>query len=127
MPSFNGNVSVPAGGRVANIIAGSAYEYLGRPSRVAVALVGAGLLAGAVGDELQAIGDVTARVQYGPEVHLENGSVMAEGTRGQGVDDRINTIVDELGAAGDRVVIELANSSGAAVAVRFKVKITPLA
>ncbi len=119
MPNFAILVSVPAGGTFANAFAGSAFEFLGRNSRVTIAatVIAAGL------------SDVTATIQYGAEVQLEEGTLNSEGTGdrvGIGPQMPESIIVDDVGAAGDRLVMRLTNTGGAARDVRIKTRVIPL-
>jgi hypothetical protein len=72
-------------------------------------------------------GDVTATVQFGPEVQLEEGvlaSVGANALVGPKMPDDI--VVDDVAAAGDRLVVRLSNANAAAAVVQIKVRIIPI-
>ena len=117
MPNFSILVAVGAGATVANAFAGSAFEFIGRPSRVAIGqtVIAAGLA------------DVTSTIQFGPEVQLEEGQVNAERAVGAGPSMPDDIVVDDVAAAGDRLVNRLTNTGGAARDVRIKVRIIPIA
>ena len=117
MPNFSVLVSVGAGATVANAFAGSAFEFLGRPSRVQVAQTV--IAAGA--------SEVTSTVQFGPEVQLEEGQVNSERGAAFGPQFPDDIVVDDVGAAGDRLVNRLTNTGAAARDVRIKVRIIPVA
>lgn len=117
MPNFSVLVSVPAGGTVANAFAGSAFEFIGRPSRVAIAQT---TIAGG-------ITFITSTIQFGPEVQLEEGQVNVEAAAGRGPLMPEDIAVDDVAAAGDRLVNRLTNSDGTARDVRIKVRIIPVA
>jgi len=116
MPNFSLLVNVPAGGTLANAFAGSAFEFIGRPSRVAIAqtVIAAGASA------------VTSTIQFGPEVQLEEGQVNSERGVAFGPQMPDDLVVDDVAAAGDRLVNRL-TSTGAAFDVRIKVRIIPVA
>lgn len=116
MSQFSLITAVPAGGQVANAFAGSAFEFLRGMSRVSIASVVA-----AAG-----IGSVTGTIQFGPEVQLEEGAVHVEALAGRGPLMPEDIIVDDFAAGGDRLVLRLTNTGGAAYNVMSKVKITPV-
>ena len=117
MPNFSLLVSVPLGGTLANAFAGSAFEFIGRPSRVAIAQTG--IAAG--------VSEVTSTSQFGPEVQLEEGAVNSERGAGFGPQMPDDLVVDDVAAAGDRLVNRLTNTGAAARDVRIKVRIIPVA
>ena len=117
MPNFSVLSSVPAGGVVANAFAGSAFEFLARPSRVRIAQTV--IAAGA--------SEVTSTIQFGPEVQLEEGQVNSERVVAAGPQMPDDIVVDDVGNAGDRLVNRLSNSGAAARDVRIKVQIIPVA
>lgn len=116
MPNFAFRQSVAAATTVANALAGSAFEFVGRPSRVAIALATS-----------NAAGEVTATVQFGPEVQLEEGVVAAEPGTDMGPRLPDNVVVDDVAAAGDRLVVRLTNAhASTAYIVRGIVRILPI-
>jgi hypothetical protein len=108
--------SVGAGAVVANAFAGSAFEFLRGNSRVSIASTV--IAAGA--------SEVTGTIQFGPEVQLEEGQLGSERVAAAGPSWADDIIVDDVGAAGDRLVYRLTNTGAAARDVRTKVRITPL-
>ena len=117
MSQFSILTSVGAGATVANAFAGSAFEFIGRPSRVVIASTV--IAAGA--------SEVTGTIQYGPEIQLEEGQVNSERVAAAGPSWADDVIVDDLAAPGDRLVYRLTNTGAAARDVRTKVRITPVA
>lgn len=116
MSNFAFNSAVPAGGQVANALAGSPFEFLGRDSKVAVALA----------VETAGFGTATANITFGAELQLQNGAIMSERVAGAGALIPDNVVVDDVGAAGDRLVIQLDNSDVAIRNVRGIVRILPI-
>lgn len=116
MPSFSLLTSVPAGGQVANAFAGSAFEFLGRASRVQIASTV--IAAGA--------SEVTGTIQFGPEIQLEEGQLNSERVAAAGPQFPDDLVVDDIAAPGDRLVFRLSNSGAGARDVRTKVRIIPL-
>jgi len=117
MANFSILTSVPATGVVANAFAGSAFEFIGRPSRVAIASTV--IAAGA--------SEVTATIQFGPEVQLEEGQINSERGVGFGPSLPDDLVVDDIAAAGDRLVMRMTNSGAGARDVRTKVRIIAVA
>lgn len=116
MANFAFNVPVPAGGSVPNALAGSPFEFLGRDSKVALALA----------VETAGFGSLTANVTFGAELQLQNGAIMSERVVGAGALIPDNVVVDDVGAAGDRLVVELNNGDVAIRSVRGIVRILPI-
>jgi len=117
VPQFSVLTTIAAGATVANAFAGSAFEFIGRPSRVVIASTV--ILAGA--------SEVTGTVQYGPEIQLEEGQINAERAITAGPSWADDVLTDDLAAPGDRLVFRLTNTGGAPRDVRTKVRITPVA
>lgn len=117
MPQFKTTVAVPAGGAVQNAIAGSAFEFLSRPSRVQVWVTciaaGAGL--------------ISSQIQFGPEIQLESALVPIERTAGWGPTADELPLADDIGAAGDRLVVRLTNTGAGPHNAQVLVRIVPLA
>ena len=117
MSQFSVLTTVGAGATVANVFAGSAFEFIGRPSRVVIAATTI-LAGGSV---------ITATIQYGPEIQLEEGQISAERAVTAGPSWADDVITDDLAAPGDRLVMRVTNTGGAPFDVRTKVRITPVA
>lgn len=100
MPNFSTLTAVGAGAVVANALAGSAFEFMGRPSRVAIGITCAAAAAN----------DITATIQFGPEVQLEEGIVPIEAAAGAGTIMPDHILVDDVAAAGDRLVVRLTSA-----------------
>jgi hypothetical protein len=114
MPTIRVSSVVPIGGSVPNVLAGSQFEFLARPSIVQVFCV-------------QDAGDFgEIEVFFGQELQLP-GSPITQTTAGEGPRVPDDEIVNDIGAPGDRLVVRLVETGGAATAiVRTMVKITPL-
>ncbi len=118
MANFSIRTVVGAGATVANAFAGSAFEFLGRNARVTIASTTIAAAATA--------NDITATIQYGAEVQLEEGAIHSEASIDRGPLMPEDIVVDDVGAAGDRLVMRITNTGGAARNVRTKVRIIPL-
>lgn len=115
MPTIRSSDVVAIGGTVANVLAGSQFEFLARPSIVQVFIT-------------QDPGDFgEVEVFFGQELQSPQAPITeaAAALRGPIVPD--DEIVNDIGAPGDRLVVRLVETGGAATAVvRTMVKITPL-
>jgi len=105
VPNIRSTDVMAASTIVPNVVAGSAYEFLRTPARVQVWITQE---AGA------ALGDVTAQVQFGPEVALEVSDVPTEIAAGRGPITDDPPLSDEIVAAGDRILLRLTNTDAAA-------------
>lgn len=114
MPTIRVSSDTGIGGTVANVLAGSQFEFLARPSIVQVFAV-------------QDTGDLAEiEVFFGQELQLPQ-SPLSWVTAGEGPRVPDDEIVNDIGAPGDRLVVRLVETGGAATAiVRTMVKITPL-
>ncbi len=113
MPNFSTVTVHGAAETIPNIWAGSAFEFIGRPSRVAVGLNMTAAVAG------------TVTIQFGPEVQLEEGMIPSEGAAvGVGINFPDGIMVDDVAAAGDRLVGRV--TVGAACSSYSKVRILPV-
>ena len=113
MPTIRETVSIAAGGQNANVLQGSQFEFLARPSVVQVFAV-------------QDAGDFgEIEVFFGQELQLPQ-SALSHRTAGEGPFVPDDEIVNDVGAPGDRLVVRLVETGGAAAAeIRVMVKITP--
>ncbi len=114
MPTIRVSSIVPIGGVIPNVLAGSQFEFLARPSIVQVFCV-------------QDTGDFgEIEVFFGQELQLPSSPITSVvALTGPNVPD--DEIVNDIGAPGDRLVVRLVETGGAATAiVRTMVKITPL-
>ncbi len=115
MSLFRENVTVPVGGTVVNIMAGSKFEFLSRPSAVRIF---------AVQDltDLALLDFSLGNVVVGEDLPL---SEVAAGTGPSMSDDKL---IAGVGAAGDRIQIRLRETGGVVVAnTRIAVEIAELA
>lgn len=117
MPSQRFNTTVAAGTTVANIMAGSQFEFMGRPARVQVYQVG----------DPAAAGPYNSEVFFGQELELADGpGPIGVAAIGPTIPDDL--VLDDVAAPGDRLIIRLTETGGAANAiVRTLVVITPIA
>lgn len=115
MPTIRVSSTVPVGGTVPNVLAGSQFEFLARPSIVQVFAV-------------QDPADLAEiEVFFGQELQLPQSPVTAVAAAGLGPNVPDDEIVNDIGAPGDRLVVRLVETGGAlTAAVRTMVKITPL-
>jgi len=117
VPTIRDDRSVAAGATVANILAGSQFEFMRVPSHIAVY---------AVEDSAGADGLLNMDVSFGNTIEADSYQVPTKGaTLGPNVNE--DQAISAVAAAGDRIVIRLRNTDGAnAKASRILVKITPL-
>jgi len=115
VPTVRINTTLGANEVVQNILAGSQFEFLGRPSRVQIYSVA----------DLADLIDLSAF--FGQELQLAASPLtrIADGT-GPIVPD--NLVIDDIGAPGDRLTVTLTETAGAAGSLaRTMVVITPVA
>jgi hypothetical protein len=126
MPNFAFRVNVAAGGRVANALAGSPFEFVPRDSKVAVALAVQAIqtVPGTPPNTNQ--GEVTTNITFGAELQLQNGVPALERSDGAGALIPENVLVDDVAEAGDRLVVELLNAGAAGNDVSGVVRILPI-
>lgn len=111
MPSIQNRVSIPAGGVIDNVLAGSQYEFLPYD---------AGLEFAVVGDANAA--DLRVDVYSGQDVLMENAEPSAL--------NRMPVYPDDFGltdvaAAGDRLKIRARNTAAAGRTLYYSVRINP--
>lgn len=110
MPLMTTRVSVPANSQVENALAGKEYEFM--PFDGAVEF---GLVAAATGIE--------ASVISGTDVLMRN-SPISEANRFPVYPDDFT--LNDVAGQGERLIITLRNSTGAAIIVFVAVKVTPV-
>lgn len=114
MPSFVINPDIQPG-VTNNILAGSAFEFAPRDEKVAIAITTA------------SFPDLTATVMFGSDVQVEDAVIPLEiGPAGSGPQIPQNIIVDDVAAAGDRLVIRVTNGTAGALTLQAVVRILPL-
>lgn len=115
MPTQRFSTTVAAGAVNTNILAGSQFEFLGVPSQVQVYQVGD-----------PAVGLYNSEVFFGQQlVQADGPGPIGVALVGPSVPDDL--VLDDVGAAGDRVVIRISETGGAAAAVvRTLVVFTPV-
>lgn len=110
MPVIQKEVSVAANARVDNVLSGSAFEFLRRNSIVSIGVTGA------------ATGLVVS-ITSGADVVLEESDAYVK-TNFPAIPDEM--FYNDVGVAGDRLVVTLRNTTGGAVTGRVIVQITEL-
>ena len=110
MPVIQKEVSVAAGAANENILAGSSFEFLRSNSIVSIGLTGS-----ATG--------LVANIQSGADIVLEESPLLVKGTMPNIPDDMY---YNDVGVAGDRLVVRVRNTSGGALTVRAVVQITSI-
>jgi len=116
MPTVRISSSLVANESVQNILAGSQFEFLGRPSRVQIYIVAD------IGD------DVDVAVFFGQELQISASPVpQIAAATGPVVPDSL--VIDDIGAPGDRLTVTITETAGIAgpALVRTMVVITPVA
>ena len=114
MPTIRVSSVVGIGGTVPNVLAGSQFEFLARPSVIQVFNV----------QDLADLAEI--EVFFGQELQLPQ-SPCLQFTAGFGPNVPDHEVVNDIGAPGDRLVVRLVETGGVGTAtVRTMVKITPL-
>lgn len=116
MPSQRFVTTVAAGTTVGNIMAGSQFEFIGVPARIQIYQVG----------DPAAAGPYNSEVFFGQELELADGpGPIGVAAIGPAVPDDL--VLDDVAAPGDRLIIRLTETAGAAAAiVRTLVVLTPI-
>lgn len=108
MPVIQKQVTVPANGAIENAISGSAFEFLRQN-----AVVSMGVTANATG--------VVVNIQSGADVVLEETDAFIK-TNFPIIPDEM--FYNDVGVQGDRLVVRLRNTTGAAIIARVIVQIS---
>jgi len=117
MPSFRTTVALAANQTIANVMAGSAFEFAPSAEEVDVAITQTALAAGFT---------VVADVQFGPEIQIESASVATEEGVNFGPKLPDNVVVSDVAAPGDRLTVRLRETGGAAGNCTVFVRTSPL-
>jgi len=120
MPSVRVANTLAANATVANVLAGSPFEFVGSLSSVEVAMSR---------DVITAASVLLADVTFGPEVQIEGANIGVEVAVGQGPRLPDMVIVSDVAAPGDRIRVAIRETSGTVgnnIVVTF-VRIEPLA
>lgn len=118
MPTVRDERAVAAGATVANILAGSQFEFMRVPSHIAVYAVRDGAGAG---------GLLNIDASFGNVIETDAAQVPTF-TDDLGPDVDKHQVVSAVASAGDRLVLRLRNGDGVnAQNSRVLIKITPLA
>lgn len=112
MPTIQGVTTLAAGAANNNVLAGSAFEFVGENSRVDIAVVG------------EAAGTARATVQSGSDVLLEESPISRANRVPIWPDDYS---LSDVAVAGDRLKIAARNTGGVSIDVFWAVRTTPLA
>lgn len=110
MPLMKFSASIPTGGSVANVLAGSAFEFMQGDAQVAIAVI-----ASATG--------IVATVQSGSDVLMEESPVSLANRFGIWPDDFDLT---DVAAQSERLVVKLRNTSAGTLTYFVTVKVDPL-
>lgn len=111
MPTIQGVTSTAAGASTANVLSGSAYEYLPFNARVDIAVVG------------DAAGEQRVTVQSGSDVLMEESPVSRQARVPVWPDD---FSLSDVAEAGDRLKIQVRNTGAGANNLFWAVRITPI-
>lgn len=113
MPTIRSNVTVPANGQSFPLV-GNQYEYLPYNARVEFAIVSLNTTPGAI----------TATIYSGSDVLQQDGPVTEKAAI------IVNALEDfmvlDVAAGGERISVQLRNSSGAGIPTQTVVRITPI-
>ena len=110
MPVIQKEISIPANGTIDNALAGSAFEFLRSNSVVSL-----GVTAAATG--------VVVNIQSGADIVLEEAAAYIK-TQFPIIPDEM--FYNDVGVAGDRLVVRMRNTTAGAIVVRVIAQITPL-
>jgi len=110
MPVIQKEVSVAANATVDNLISGSSFEFLRGNAVVSIGIVGS-----ATG--------LVASIQSGSDIVLEEAPLLVKTTMPTIPDDMY---YNDVGVAGDRLVLRIRNTTAGALTVRGIVQVTPL-
>jgi hypothetical protein len=114
MPTFRDVTTLAANETVQNIMAGSQFEFPARPTRVQVYC-------------LAEAGDaVSAEVFFGQELQLARSPLNVGAAAGAGPVVPDDLLLDDIAAPGDRLVVSLTETAGAAGIARTMVVMTPV-
>jgi len=110
MPVIQKEISIAGNAVNDNILSGSSFEFLRSNSIVSIGMVGS-----ATG--------LVANVQSGADIVLEESPLLVKTTMPTVPDDMY---YNDVGVAGDRLVVRVRNTTGGALTVRAIVQVTPL-
>ncbi len=117
MPTIRDERQLAAGATVANILAGSQFEFMRVPSHIAVY---------AVRDGPGVAGLLNLDASFGNVIETDSTAVPTK-LAGFGPNTNEDQVVSAVASAGDRIVLRLRNTDGANVQnARTLIKITPL-
>ena len=114
MPTIRTRTSVAANGTATPLV-GNRYEYLPYNARVAFAIVSEDTTPGAI----------TATVFSGSDVLQQDGPVTEKAAADLRISAQDDFLIQDVAAGGERISIQLRNSSAAAIDVLTAVQIYP--
>jgi len=118
MPTIRSVTALAAGAINANVLQGSQFEFLGTPSRIQVYAID-DTVAPAVGG-----GVAEVEIFFGQELEFSQSQI---NRKAAGPDVPDDLLIDDFGAAGDRLVVRVSETGGALdVVINTLVKITPM-
>lgn len=117
MPTIRDARTIAGGVSVANLIAGSKFEFMPRAMAVAVYCVE---------DGATASGDVKLDVTFGNAVEGDDLAVPKFSPAGQGPDKDKHLIASGIAAAGDRLQLKVNNGGAASANVRTLIDLRPI-
>ncbi len=112
MPSIRDVTNVGVGAVIANILAGSEFEFIPVPAQITVAMATDG-------------DDMTCDITFGNTIQLQAGSIPRAPVANTGPRLPDDVIISDVADAGDRLVVRL-RGGAAALDVRTLVRIVPL-
>jgi hypothetical protein len=116
VPTIRDNTQIAGGASIANLIAGSKFEFM--PRAMAIAIY-------SVEDNATAAGDVTMDVTFGNAVEGDSLAVPTF-TANLGPDKDKHLIASGIAAAGDRLQLKVNNAGVAAANLRTLIDLRPI-
>ena len=113
MPSIRKKETLTGNGVIDNLLEGSAFEFIGVPSRITVAATSTDT-------------NLTMDFQIGPELLLEAAPLPQENGTGTGPQLPDNLLIEDVAAPGDRLVARIRNTTAGTPDVTVLVRIEPL-
>ena len=116
MPTFRDSQTVGISTTIANLLAGSQFEFIAVPSQIQVYM----------SQDLTAVGVVEAEIFFGQELQQAAAAVPVATADALGPRVPDDIVVDDVAAPGDRLTIRVTETAGVATPLRTLVKISPL-
>ncbi len=116
MPSLRFTTTLGANEVNPNIMTGSQFEFLGRPTRVQIYALA------------EAADAINIEVFFGQELELADSPLNVGAAAGLGPIVPDDLVLDDIGAGGDRLVVRMTETAGVAASiVRTMLVLTPVA